>query len=590
MKDSVIASEIKKVLDFYSNSAVQLNEALSKYEGYLLSTLDTFFPKIQGQNKFKLSSNFSQIKDMSSAFWKEDITTLLSKVELILPEFTESKEKILVFFEKIGQYFEENHKESLKTDLTGSTTKVNKLEKITLLPDCYYLGYVKRIEVTEGKLKKEISSKEGLGFFKDRKKQIFAGYFKDNYYSQGILLNNEIEQLFIGNFKFNGATKSFQFEGSIFKLTNDNKSLYIGKVGNLSKCNELQTGINIHYKDVKSITYYIKSSIANGVENQIFKHDCTNRSATLVASEKANKLTLELGKSLYCSYKEGTEEKCFCLFTLTKESAFYQGPASKELLSEGEGLLIGMIKSSESSVETKYQGEFKNGMKHGKGIVLQNSKKIYEGEFKEDHLIKGTYFNSKDVKVFEGQYVNSLPNEGILYYSNGDRFEGTVDKNYNRLKGNYYYEAGSTLFGIEYINLKKEGKAKEIDKNKGEHQLEFKNDVIIDVMEIKAPQPSETNITENDKLKAQSKPATGVTSKEAEKSSTSTIKDSQASLAPNDKKPTEQKPSTQQTTNNPPIAQTSGSTVSAPSGNNQPKTSNPPPTVSNTTQKGTLAK
>ena len=83
----------------------------------------------------------------------------------------------------------------------------------------------------------------------------------------------------------------------------------------------------------------------------------------------------------------------------------------------------------------KYEGEFKNGKREGKGIMYYNSGNRYEGEFK----------NGK----FEGR--------GIYYYRDGDRYEGEYKNGKKDGKGIYYYNNGDREMG-DYANGEEVGK------------------------------------------------------------------------------------------------------------------------------------
>ena len=77
----------------------------------------------------------------------------------------------------------------------------------------------------------------------------------------------------------------------------------------------------------------------------------------------------------------------------------------------------------------KYEGEFLNGKKHGKGIEYEKYSEIkYEGEYLNGKK-KGKgkeYFNRYFPQlIFEGEYFNNYRYKGKEYYKNGIlKFEG----------------------------------------------------------------------------------------------------------------------------------------------------------------------
>jgi len=80
--------------------------------------------------------------------------------------------------------------------------------------------------------------------------------------------------------------------------------------------------------------------------------------------------------------------------------------------------------------ESHYQGEFKNGMKHGRGIKVWAIGDRYEGEFRNDRREGWGRYHWGDQSQwpgdrYSGQYHNDKPEgQGIYEWSSGDRFEG----------------------------------------------------------------------------------------------------------------------------------------------------------------------
>ena len=72
-----------------------------------------------------------------------------------------------------------------------------------------------------------------------------------------------------------------------------------------------------------------------------------------------------------------------------------------------------------------YEGQWKNNLRHGKGIQFYKNGKIkYEGDFSEDY--------------FEGN--------GKLFKENGDYYEGQFEKDLKHGKGIEYYSDGKIKF------------------------------------------------------------------------------------------------------------------------------------------------
>ena len=69
----------------------------------------------------------------------------------------------------------------------------------------------------------------------------------------------------------------------------------------------------------------------------------------------------------------------------------------------------------------RYVGQVVNGLKEGKGIIYFNNGDRYEGDFRNDKFEgKGIYYKSGD--RYEGDYRNGKrEGKGIYYYNNGKK-------------------------------------------------------------------------------------------------------------------------------------------------------------------------
>ena len=129
----------------------------------------------------------------------------------------------------------------------------------------------------------------------------------------------------------------------------------------------------------------------------------------------------------------------------------------------------------------KYQGEYLNGKREGKGIYTYNNGDKYEGEYKNDlkdgngcykykngDIYTGEYKNGlfdgkgkyeyADGDTYEGQYKQDLrEGQGIYIYNNGNRYEGQWVKGLKHGKGEFFYVDGSKYSG-DYVNGKKKWK------------------------------------------------------------------------------------------------------------------------------------
>ena len=104
-----------------------------------------------------------------------------------------------------------------------------------------------------------------------------------------------------------------------------------------------------------------------------------------------------------------------CRVLNTKIAEFYQGDC-KNNLADGYGKAQG---------EDIYEGQFKSGKLHGKGIYRISNGNSYEGKFRNNMMHgKGIYIWS-DGKRYEGDYVNGKRiGKGMLIWPDGDMYKG----------------------------------------------------------------------------------------------------------------------------------------------------------------------
>jgi len=106
-------------------------------------------------------------------------------------------------------------------------------------------------------------------------------------------------------------------------------------------------------------------------------------------------------------------------------SQYYKG-SFVNFKKEGKGVEI--------TKEYEYEGEFKNDIKHGNGLIKFNNGEIYEGQLTEDKITGVGKYTWKNKHTYEGDFIDA-------------KMHG---------KGTYKWPDGSEYFG-DYVNNIKEG-------------------------------------------------------------------------------------------------------------------------------------
>ena len=101
----------------------------------------------------------------------------------------------------------------------------------------------------------------------------------------------------------------------------------------------------------------------------------------------------------------------------------------------------------------QYEGQFKNGGKHGKGILISPDGDRYEGQFKSDVPHGRGIYKWSDGRIYEGQLKDGLQHgKGKYTMPDGRYFEGEFKKGEQTKKGKYFWKDGT-----EYIEDEEKG-------------------------------------------------------------------------------------------------------------------------------------
>ena len=145
----------------------------------------------------------------------------------------------------------------------------------------------------------------------------------------------------------------------------------------------------------------------------------------------------------------------------------YSGQLSQEFRYNGQGILNGFnpptkasgyfengvfSKGRFESPECVYDGEFKNGSQHGKGVVEYQDNNRYEGDFVEGRMEGYGTYKYPNGDVYQGQMAyNCFHGKGIMYVHTGAIYEGEFDMNAYQ-KGKLTVPLSSFQFGEVIAN------------------------------------------------------------------------------------------------------------------------------------------
>jgi len=126
-------------------------------------------------------------------------------------------------------------------------------------------------------------------------------------------------------------------------------------------------------------------------------------------------------------------------------------------------------------VKPGYEGETRNGKRHGRGTYRFDSGSVYVGEFKDNMFNGKGICRFADGNVYEGEFLhNKFNGKGICRFADGDTYDGDFKEDKKNGRGVYQYSNGDVYDG-EFKEDKKNGKG--ILFTKGNvYEGEFKDD------------------------------------------------------------------------------------------------------------------
>ena len=108
-----------------------------------------------------------------------------------------------------------------------------------------------------------------------------------------------------------------------------------------------------------------------------------------------------------------------------------------------------------NSDRIKYIGKVLNGVPNGKGTMTWKNGDRYEGDWKNDEKDgKGIYYSADGYKYVGEFREGQREGKGIAYWNNGDRYEGDFKNSKAEGKGIYYYNSGNRYEGDMRNDLK----------------------------------------------------------------------------------------------------------------------------------------
>ena len=106
----------------------------------------------------------------------------------------------------------------------------------------------------------------------------------------------------------------------------------------------------------------------------------------------------------------------------------------------------------------KYEGQYENGMKHGKGIMHLPNGSSYEGDFKNGEMTGTGLRRWADGTTYSGSFkMGEMNGQGIWISPSGDQYDGEFVDNKRHGEGELTLSAKGTVYQGTFVNHKYHG-------------------------------------------------------------------------------------------------------------------------------------
>lgn len=106
---------------------------------------------------------------------------------------------------------------------------------------------------------------------------------------------------------------------------------------------------------------------------------------------------------------------------------------------------------------TRYEGQFVNGKKSGKGKLIDSEGNVFSGDWIEEEPIKGIYKFKNGDKYSGALKDRMFHGSGTLIYKNGDRYNGDFKKDKKSGTGTMVYRSQRKIYIGKWKNDKQHG-------------------------------------------------------------------------------------------------------------------------------------
>ncbi len=437
-----------------------LAEGKKKYSNEKINDFDQEIDKILAKNEKNTIENI-----VNNEFLKSTKNSqLFEEIKNFCLEYGSKESLEKNFYELI----EDLSNKFLREENLENLRKYNKEIRLLKFENNTEISYIG--ETSKGKEDILPTKMHGFGLYKNQnpENEFFLGNFHNENFNRGIWVKNK-QNYFIGEFKFDEINNDRKtFSGTMIHVDDDkeNEKSVNFKIGNLDFLNSTFNGISIKYYHKSKEILFDAGVFKDGKKNSI-----DFLTIKLFLEENQDKENVVSSFKIIFTDYESDEIKKFVfiqdefsvLKMFPKENKFYsivsydnntiyKGDFIVKDVNEiipifnGNGILI------DCDSDVKYSGEFVDGKRNGKGILLMNfvlnknnsidnRRKSLEGEFCNDNFTYGDVIEEGKKIIENGEFdENFFLKRGKIYFEKGEFYDGDFRNNKRDGRGVYRYE------------------------------------------------------------------------------------------------------------------------------------------------------
>ncbi|GKY91224.1 hypothetical protein MPSEU_000095000 [Mayamaea pseudoterrestris] len=277
-----------------------------------------------------------------------------------------------------------------------------------------------------------------------------------------------------------------------------NGTIKLPNAGEPSKAHWRAAHFLYYHRDAPAATASAASALTGGLVDMEAGSDAPTKPSTSASANAAPKAVVYEGEMYHgqrdgrgiCLFNngllyEGTwrrnkEHGMGILMTADRKRVIYRGEWDKGRMNGRGVYFYGTDRrvKKDQKPGARYEGEFKENLKHGTGIYYFADGSVYDGSWRDGMMAGRGIFTWPDESVYEGEWKDSKRHgQGILKASDGFFYDGNWIANAMEGRGTAVYPNGQKYIGL-FVCGRREGRGTMLFTNGATYEGRFRDDAI----------------------------------------------------------------------------------------------------------------